>query len=118
MGLISSLLCLLTQAGPVAYYKGDDTPPTATDSSPNARNGVYTNGATTDPSKPAALTGTSMLFDGVDDVVNVATFPWPAAGGPVTVAYWSFVAAADVRNSSSFTVGAVEAPNRFHIHGP
>ena len=92
MGPFGTLLCLLAQAGPVGYYKGDDTPPAATDSSPNARNGTYTNGATTSATVPALLftNATSMSFDGVDDFISVPTFPWPA-GGPVTIAYWSFV---------------------------
>ncbi|HEX7901119.1 MAG TPA: LamG-like jellyroll fold domain-containing protein [Planctomycetota bacterium] len=117
MVLVASLLGLLTQAGPVGYYKGDDTPPMAIDSSPNARNGVYTNGATTNPSKPAALTGTSMSFDGVDDLVSETTFPWPT-GGPVTVAFWNFVPTGSVQNSSAFTVGNMDNANRFHVHGP
>ena len=112
------LLCLLTQAGPVGYYKGDDTPPVATDSSPNARDGVY-NGAVTSATKPTLLftNTTSMSFDGVDDNVDVASFPW-ATGGPVTVAFWNFVPTGSVQNSSAFTVGNMDNANRFHIHGP
>lgn len=114
------LICLLAQAGPVAYYKGDDTPPAAVDSSPAARSGTYTNGATTDPAKPALLflNATSMKFDGADDFINETTTPWPAAGGPVTVAFWNFVPTGAVQNSSAFTVGAQDGANRFHAHAP
>jgi hypothetical protein len=119
MGHAATLIHLLLQAGPVAYYKGDDTPPTATDSSPAARTGVYTNGATTSGTKPTLQFSnlTSMSFDGVDDFVNETTFPW-ATGGPVTVAYWNFVPTGSVQNSSAFTVGNMDNANRFHVHGP
>jgi MYXO-CTERM domain-containing protein len=104
----------------VAYYKGDDTPPAAVDSSPAARSGVYTNGATTSATTATVLfaNATSMSFDGVDDVVTEATFPWPAPGGPVTVAWWNFIPTGSVQNSSAFTVGALDTANRFHVHGP
>lgn len=117
--LAAGLLSLLAQAGPVSYYKGDDTPPDAVDSSPAARLGTYTNGATTDPFKPTLLfaNATSMKFDGADDVVDVATTPWPATGGPVTVAFWNFVPTGGVQNSSAFTLGA-DGNERFQAHAP
>src|SRR5688572_18291764 len=87
--LITQILCLVAaQAGPIGYYKGDDTPPVATDSSPNARDGVYANGATTDPAKPAVLTGTSMSLDGTDDEITIPHNTAFNLTGDMTVAFW------------------------------
>lgn len=107
--------------GPAGHWRGDDgmTPTVATDSSGNNRHGTYASGATTSTSvNPLLLNNpTSMSFDGADDVVNVGTFPWPT-GGPVTVAFWNFVPTGGVKDSSAFTVGAMDNANRFHVHGP
>ncbi len=109
------------QSGPAGYWKGDDgSPPTvAIDSSPNARHGTYSGGATTDPSVPTVQfpNPTSMRFNGNPAFVDVPNFPWPT-GGPVTVAFWNFVATAEVQNSSVFTVGNQDGANRFQVHAP
>src|SRR5262245_15583718 len=64
--------------GPIAYWRFNDTPPTATNSGSlgTAANGFYTNGATAGdaaPRPPAFLgfeaNNTALQLDGVDDFV-------------------------------------------------
>lgn len=121
LGLVVLLLSTAAQSGPVIYLKGDDgaAPAAAADSSGNGTNGVYTNGATTSTSVPTVLFPNthSMIFDGVNDRVDVSTFAWPA-GGPVTVAFWNYVASADIRQANAFAVGNADDPNRFQCHAP
>jgi hypothetical protein len=110
------------QAGPVGYWKGDDgnpTPGPAVDSSGFGHNGTYTNGATTSTTVPAVLftNPTSMSFNAAGAAVNVPTFSWPT-GGPVTVCFWNNVTTAQVQNSSAFSVGSMDTPNRFQSHAP
>src|SRR5689334_6166669 len=110
------------QARPVGYWKGDDgnpTPGPAVDSSGFGHNGTYTSGATTSTTVPTVLftDATSMSFNAAGATVNVPTFSWPT-GGPVTVAFWSNVATAQVQNSSLFSVGNMDTPNRFQAHAP
>jgi hypothetical protein len=112
------------QAGPVGYWKGDDggPPPTgniAADSSGFGSNGTYQSGATTSASVPTLqfTNATSMSFTVAGATVSAPTFSWPT-GGPVTVAFWNNVTTAQVRNSSAFTVGNMDTPNRFHVHAP
>jgi hypothetical protein len=111
----------LAQAGPVGYWKGDDgaAPTVATDSSGNGHHGTYVNGATTSPLVPGTqfTDSRSMIFDGVNDYVDVPTFSWPA-GGPVTVAFWNFVATADIQQANAFSVGNQDNPSRFQAHVP
>lgn len=115
------VLSAAVQSGPVIHLKGDDgaAPAAAADSSGNGTNGVYTNGATTSAVAPTVLfpDPTSMIFDGVNDLVDVSTFSWPA-GGPVTVAFWNHVATADIRQANAFAVGNADDPNRFQCHAP
>jgi hypothetical protein len=108
--------------GPLGYWPGDDgaSPALAVDASGNGNPGTYTNGATTNSTSTAPLTfpnPSSMSFSGGTDCVSIPTFSWPT-GGPVTVSYWTFVASADVKNSSSFSVGNMDVPNRFQAHSP
>lgn len=109
------------QSGPVGYWKGDDgaSPATAADSSGAGNNGTYTGGATTSTNVPTLQfpNTRSMSFSTASTIVNIPAFSWPS-GGPVTVAYWSYVTAAQVRNSSSWRMGGTDAPNRFHTHAP
>jgi len=114
-------ISLLSQAGPVGYWKGDDgaAPATALDSSGNGNNGSYVNGATTSVTHPVLQfpDSHSFSFDGTNDYVNIPSFTWPA-GGPVTVAFWNFVAAADVQQANAFSIGNQDNPNRFQAHVP
>jgi len=110
------------QTGPSGYWRGDDgaAPTTAADASGNGHNGTYTGAATTNAASKAPLLFTnasSMSFNGTTAYVDIPTFSWPT-GGPVTVAFWNYVATADVKNSSAFTVGNMDQPNRFHVHAP
>jgi hypothetical protein len=58
--------------------------------------------------------GGALALDGINDYVYMENFEWPN-GGPVTVEFWAKVNAADVRNSSAFTVGNQDNPNRFQV---
>jgi|SRR6185295_600294 len=111
----------LAQAGPVGYWKGDDgaVPTVATDSSGNGHHGTYVNGASTSPLVPGTQfpDSQSMIFDGVNDYVDVPTISWPV-GGPVTVAFWNFVATADIQQANAFSFGNQDNPNRFQAHVP
>lgn len=111
-----------TGSGMVGYWPGDDGPgpTTALDQSGNGTNGTYTNGATTNSASKAPLlfpNPSSMSFSGGTDYVNIPGVSWPS-GGPVTVSFWNLVATADVKNSSAFTVGNMDTPNRFQCHAP
>jgi len=104
------------------YWPGDDgtSPTVAADASGNGNNGTYTGSATTSTASKAPLlfaNPSSMSFNGTSAYVDVPTFAWPT-GGPVTVCFWNFVATADVKTSSAFTVGNMDTPNRFHAHCP
>jgi hypothetical protein len=118
------LLALLatSQAGPVLYWKGDDgpSPTTAIDSSGHGINGTYFNGATTSVQvAPLQFPNTgSFVFDGSNDHIDAPSFSWPT-GGPITVAFWSLVATAEVTTSSLFTIGNLDWPNdRVQAHVP
>jgi hypothetical protein len=108
------------QNGPVGYWKGDDgsSPTQALNSVSGVKDGTYTASATTSASAPTLLfpNPSSMSFNGSTAYVNVPSFTWPAGGGPTTVSFWNFVATA--QNSSAFTVGSQDAPNRFQVHAP
>jgi hypothetical protein len=118
--LLSAAAAAQAQSGPVGYWKGDDasTQPLATDSATGTLDGTYVSGATTSSSVPTVLfpDPTSMSFNGSTSYVDAPGFSWPAGGGPVTVAFWNFTAGG--QNSSAFTVGNVEVPNRFQAHAP
>jgi hypothetical protein len=119
--LVCALL-LAFQSGPVLYWKGDDgaAPTTAVDSSGNSFNGTYFNGATTSTIVPPLQFPNSrcFIFDGTNDRVDAPGFTWPA-GGPITVAFWSLVADAEVTSSSLFTIGNLDWPNnRVQAHVP
>lgn len=108
------------QTGPVGYWKGDDgAAPTAAVDSAGANNGTYQGGATTSATVPTLQfpNPTSMSFTVAGATVSVPTFSWPT-GGPVTVAFWNNVATAQVQNSSAFSVGNTDNPNRFQAHAP
>jgi len=109
------------QAGPVGHWKGDDgaSPTAAADSSGNGNHGTYVNGATTSTLVPSVLfpDPSSMIFDGVNDYVDAPTVSWPV-GGPVTVAFWNHVAAADIQQANAFSLGDADNPNRFQAHAP
>lgn len=109
----------------VGYWRLDETASPSADSSgfnhPAAWTGNPTPSNLVPPAGPPGIgfpNPNCLSFDGVDDLATASGFSWPAPGGPVTVAYWSFVATADVRNSIAFTVGNQNNPNRFQIHGP
>jgi hypothetical protein len=108
------------QSGPVGYWKGDDgsTQPLAMNSATGVLDGTYVSGATMSSSVPTVLfpDPTSMSFNGSSAYVSAPGFSWPAGGGPVTVAFWNYTAGG--RNSSAFSVGNVDAPNRFQAHAP
>jgi len=61
--------------------------------------------------------GKVLSFDGVNDQVLVPGFSTPANGGAVTVEFWIKVLAADLRNSSTFSVGT-DQYNRLQAHAP
>jgi hypothetical protein len=123
--LLWTLICagsLVPQSGPVLHWKGDDgvAPATAADSSGNGHAGTYLNGATTSPLIPTLQfpNSRSFLFDGTNDLVQDGGFSWPT-GGPVTIAFWSFVATAELTSSSVFSIGNQDWPsNRFQAHVP
>jgi hypothetical protein len=122
LALIQGAAFQAVPAGMAGYWPGDDgaSPTTAADASGNGNPGTYTNGATTNSSSMAPLTFpnlSSMSFSGGTDCVSIPTFSWPA-GIPVTVSYWTYVASGDVKNSSAFSVGNLDDPNRFQAHAP
>jgi hypothetical protein len=108
------------QSGPVGYWKGDDasTKPLALNSVTGALSGSYIGGSSTSPSVPTVLfpDPSSMSFNGSSGYVSDTSFNWPAGGGPVTVAFWNFTSGNQI--SSAFSIGNVEAPNRFQVHAP
>jgi hypothetical protein len=122
VGILFSAAALAhAQSPPVGYWKGDDgvSPTQAFNSVKNANDGTYTGGATTDASnKPTLLfpNASSMSFNGTSAYVNISSFSWPAGGGPVTVAFWNYVATA--QTSTAFTVGNLGNPDRFLAHAP
>jgi len=110
-----------TGSGMKGYWKGDDgtSPTTAADSSGSLFNGTYVNGATTSSSVPALLfpNPTSMSFNGTNSSVDIPSFSFDGTG-PITIAFWNFVATANVRNSSAFSFGGQDQPNRCQAHAP
>src|SRR5688572_5567670 len=118
--LMAAAAAAEAQAGPVGYWKGDDgaTPTSALDSA-GTSNGTYVSGATTSTNVPTLqfANPTSMQFTTAGAAINIPGFSWPT-GGPVTVAFWNNVATAQVQQSSAFSVGGLNAPNRFHVHAP
>ena len=110
-----------TGSGMKGYWRGDDgaAPTIATDSTANGYNGTYQNGATTSATVPTLqfANPTSMTFAGGNQYVDIPGFSFNG-NGPITVAYWNYVATADVRNSSAFTIGNQDQPNRCHAHSP
>ncbi|HEV3026007.1 MAG TPA: LamG domain-containing protein, partial [Planctomycetota bacterium] len=110
-----------TGSGMKGYWNGDDgtSPTTAADSSGNLFNGTYQNGATTSTSVPTLLfpDPTSMTFNGSNSSVSIPSFTFDGTG-PVTIAFWNFVATANVQNSSAFSIGNQDAPNRCQAHAP
>ena len=109
-----------TGSGLKGYYRGDDgaPPTTAPDLSGNGYTGTYQSGATTDPSVPTLQfpNPSSMLFNGTNSYVDIPGFV--DGRGAITVAFWNYVATADVHNSSAFTIGNQDQPNRCHAHAP
>jgi len=117
----SPALAQQTGSGMKGYWRGDDgaTPAAAADSSGNGFNGTYQSGATTSGSVPTLqfTNPTSMTFNGTNSYVDIPTFTFDGRGA-ITVAFWNYVATADVHNSSAFTLGSQDQPNRCHAHAP
>ncbi|WP_028982439.1 LamG-like jellyroll fold domain-containing protein [Sporocytophaga myxococcoides] len=61
--------------------------------------------------------GSVLSFDGINDYVSVPGYSKPANGGPITVEFWLKVNAADLRKSSTFSVGTDEY-DRLQVHAP
>lgn len=60
--------------------------------------------------------GKALEFNGASNLAAVPNFAWNSTGG-VTVAFWNYVAAADVKTSSAFTFGG-NGIHRFQSHAP
>ena len=106
----------------LVYWRFDETASPAADSSGNSHSGTWefspVSSTSVPPIGPPGISFTnpnSLSFDGVNTRVTNATFSHPT-GGPVTVAFWNFVA--DVQTSTAFTVGLQDNPNRFMAHAP
>lgn len=90
----------------------EDSGSTANDVSGNGHDGSVS-GATL--GEPGILGTTAYSFDGTDDGVTVSGFNWD--GGPVTVAFWNYVPAAETQEASAFG-GGDTGDNRFQAHAP
>ncbi len=100
--------------GLVGYWKFDEGSGTMVrDSSGNKYHGTLVNG----PMWVQGKIGKALSFDGVDDYVNIPNLIWPV-GGPVTVSFWQKVNSSDVKDSSAFSLGSQNDPNRFQAHTP
>jgi len=110
-----------TGSGMKGYWKGDDgtSPTSAADSSGSLFNGTYQSGATTSSSVPTLLftDPTSLSFNGTNSYVDIPSFSLDGTG-PVTIAFWNLVATANVKNSSAFSFGNQDQPNRCQAHAP
>lgn len=113
----SAIIASLTgiSGGLAGYWKFDEGfGSTAADSSGNGDTGTLINS----PTWTAGKIGGALQFNGFSNFVDVPNFSWPAGGGPVTVAFWNFVAATPSQGSSAFSIGNLDGPNRFQAHVP
>lgn len=98
-------------AGLAAYWKMDEgAGATTADSSGNGHAGSLVNG----PAWVTGSAGKALQFNGSNQFVSAPSMSWPA-GGPVTVAFWSFVPTPLAR--TAFTVGNSNT-QRFIAHAP
>ncbi len=112
--------------GPVVYYKLDEnswtndcSTITTFDSSGYGSNSTSCPNGTGPLGGITGKFGRAGSFDGSDDYLDNTTLSWPASGHAVTVSYWTYIATADIQETSSFNVGgAVTTTNRFQVHAP
>jgi hypothetical protein len=111
----------VTVTGLLGYWRLDETAAPSADSSGNGNHATWTNAAASNQVPPAGPPGIGftnpncLSVNGSSAYVTASGFSWPT-GGPVTVAFWNYAAAA--QNSSAFTVGSQDGENRFHTHAP
>ncbi len=61
--------------------------------------------------------GTALAFNGTDARATNTALQWD--GGPITVEWWQYVAAGDVKNASVFAIGEADNQrNRLQAHSP
>ncbi len=109
--------------GLVLYYKFDESSSPSRDSSGYGYDAAWVNTPTTTTSVSATgkfYSPRAIVLNGTDEYLENTTFKWPVdendpVGGPVTVAFWNYVASADVQDSYAFVV---EGGDNFLVQGP
>jgi len=115
---------MMINDGLMIYYKFDESSSPSIDYSGYGFKGTWV-GAVSTTSVPEKIKFTdprAAVFDGNNDSIDNTNFVWPAndadaIGGPVTVAFWNYVASADVQASSAFSIDS-NGTHRFQAHAP